>query len=203
MRLSASSIRSEDKHRLGHSGVHLCDDVKVRAIEIMALLEVNYLEMGARKFELASYLRNMHWCLCRACTVRPATAWCPAADDAASGSREDSCRGRLPSRRCVRIVSRLVAGVSCWQYFDRQIGRKRMRDSLEKVLELLDTALGPAKSALRVTQIGHDESVLPGTVRCSWAAQVAWRRRSVVDAAESATSQSAWPYCCSAIWERF
>lgn len=57
---------------------------------------------------------------------------------------------------------------------------------LQKVFELLDAALRPAETALGVTQIRHDESVLPGTVRCARPAKVTRRRRTVVDAAEPA-----------------
>ena len=57
---------------------------------------------------------------------------------------------------------------------------------LKKVFELLDAALGPAEAALGVTQVGHDESVLPRAVSRARPAQVTWRRRAVVDAAESA-----------------
>ena len=55
---------------------------------------------------------------------------------------------------------------------------------LQKVFKLFHAALGPSEAALRVTQVGHYESVLPGTMSGTRAAQITRRRRSVVHTTE-------------------
>lgn len=63
---------------------------------------------------------------------------------------------------------------------------------LKEMLELFHAALGPAEAALRMTQVRHNEPILPRTVSGPGAAQVTWRWRAVVDTAESMNDEAKW-----------
>lgn len=58
-------------------------------------------------------------------------------------------------------------------------------NSLQEMMEALNGARRPPKAALGVPQIGHNITVLPAAFLRAWAAQVAGRRRSIVNGAQS------------------
>ena len=56
---------------------------------------------------------------------------------------------------------------------------------LEKVLKLPDCAKGPLESLAGVSQVTHDESVLPAALNCPWTPEVRGRGRPVVHSPKS------------------
>ena len=53
------------------------------------------------------------------------------------------------------------------------------------MFKLLNRAGGPSESTLSVSEVTHDESILPWTPCGTWAAQVRRRRRAIMHTAQS------------------
>lgn len=58
-------------------------------------------------------------------------------------------------------------------------------DSLEKVMELVNSTQGPAEALGRVSEVTHDEPVFPATLASSGTSEVRGRWRSIVDSTKS------------------
>lgn len=57
---------------------------------------------------------------------------------------------------------------------------------LEKMIKLCNAATGPFESAISVSQVAHNVTVLPAAALSSRSTQVAWRRRAVMNRTQSA-----------------
>lgn len=125
-------------------------------------------------------LRSRHWSLCPVCIVHRVRAWIQAEHEVIIDFRVESCTNMWPSLHCKQQTT--THKVNSAQIWKSTLEKQYL---LKKMFELFHRASGPSEASFRVTQVTHDEAILPRTASGPGTTEIAWRWGTIVDAAKS------------------